>query len=200
MKQLTIDAAEQMLAWAEVQNPGPWVAHSRQVAGAAAKIAAECKMDADLAFALGLIHDVGRYKGITAMQHIVDGYYLCMNDGYEQAAQICITHSFPMQMFEEYSGVDDCDDQQRAKVIEVLQNAEYTDYDRLIQLCDSLALPNGLCLMEKRLVDVALRHGANEWMIPKWKTLFTIFGMFEGKLERPLYALFPEIVDNTFGR
>lgn len=37
-----------------------------------------------------------------------------------------------------------------------VKNAVYDDYDRLVQLCDSLALPSGFCLLEKRFVDVAL--------------------------------------------
>ena len=32
----------------------------------------------------------------------------------------------------------------------------------LIQLCDGLALPNGFCLLEKRLLDVSMRYGCNE--------------------------------------
>ena len=113
-------------------------------------------------------------------------------------AQICITHSFPTQTFEEYSGVDDCTEENRQIIREILYNTVYTDYDRLIQLCDSLALPEGICLMEKRLIDVALRHGTNDLVVPKWKALFSIFDDFESRLGAPVYSLFPEVVGNTF--
>ncbi len=48
-----------------------------------------------------------------------------------------------------------------------LAKTEYDDYDRLLQLSDALALPDGLCLIEKRLVDGALRHGVNAFKLPK---------------------------------
>ena len=40
----------------------------------------------------------------------------------------------------------------------IIEEAEYDDYDRLIQMCDSLALPDRFCLLETRFVDVALRY------------------------------------------
>ena len=30
-------------------------------------------------------------------------------------------------------------------------NAVYDDYDRLVQLCDALAMPSGFCLLERDL-------------------------------------------------
>ncbi len=199
MKTLPVSKAEAMLLWASDKNPGPWVDHSYCVAMAAKKIAVACGLEPDTAFALGLTHDIGRYKGVTAMQHILDGYELLAKDDYLHAAQICITHSFPLQIFEEYSGQNDCNEEAEQKVKNILENATYTEYDALIQLCDSLALPTGICLMEKRLVDVARRHGANELMMKKWEKLFDIFDHFQNKMEEPFYTLFPDIIKNTFG-
>jgi len=198
MNALPIDVAEAMLAWACGQNPGPWILHSKEVARAASEIASHCGMDEKCAYTLGLVHDIGRYKGPSDMMHILDGYHLMIQAGYGQAAQICLTHSFPRQEIKEYSGKDDCMPEDRQLIEEVLAASIYTDYDRLIQLCDSLALPHGICLMEKRLVDVALRHGTNDCMILKWKKLFELFDLFQEKVNTPLYTLFPEAVDNTF--
>ena len=198
MSGLSGGAAEKLLVWANEKNPGPWFDHSREVAKAASRIAAKVGLDAERAYALGLLHDIGRYKGVSAMRHITDGYFLIKEKGDAGAAQICITHSFPLQRFNAYSGVDDCDEKERAVVISVLEGVEYTAYDRLIQLCDALALSNGVCLMEKRLVDVALRHGVNEFTVPKWEKLFLIFREFESQMDGKIYNLFPEIVKNTF--
>lgn len=195
---ISVKRAEDYLNWAEKLNPGPWVDHSKVVANAAATIAEHSGLDSDRTHALGLVHDLGRYKGVTSMMHIYDGYSVLIKDGYSEAAQICITHSFPTQTFEEYTGQDDCTDEIRQEIKTILANAAYSDYDRLIQLCDALALPSGVCLMEKRLVDVALRHGANELMIEKWKKMFSPFQYFQGKMNRNLYDLFPEAVRNTF--
>lgn len=195
---ISVKKAEDYLNWAEKLNPGPWVDHSKVTARAAAIIADRGGLDPDRAYALGLVHDLGRYKGVTSMMHVYDGYSVLIKDGYSEAAQICITHSFPTQNFEEYSGRDDCTEEIRKEIKTILAKAVYTDYDRLIQLCDALALPAGVCLMEKRLVDVALRHGANALMIGKWKKMFSIFGYFQEKTGGNLYELFPEAVRNTF--
>lgn len=32
-----------------------------------------------------------------------------------------------------------------------VENAVYDDYDRLVQLCDALAMPTGFCLLENGL-------------------------------------------------
>jgi hypothetical protein len=79
-----------------------------------------------------------------------------------------------------------------------LEQIEYDCYDRLIQLCDSLALPSGFCLMEKRLVDVVLRYGTNPLTIPKWKAYFAIRDEFESEIGGSIYALLPGVVENTF--
>jgi len=47
-------------------------------------------------------------------------------------------------------------------------------YDKFIQLCGALALPSGFTLIEKKLVDVALRHWVNNYIIPKWKAFMEI--------------------------
>ncbi len=198
MEQLCVKHAEELLEWASSQNPGPWVDHSKVVAGAAAKIAEKCDLDTETAYGLGLLHDIGRHKGPTAMMHILDGYDLLEAQGYPFAAQICVTHSFPTQTFQEYSGANDCTPENQTRIMTILEAAQYSEYDRLIQLCDSLALPEGVCLMEKRLVDVAMRHGTNQWMLAKWKALFSIFESFQLRMDVPFYSLFPEIVENTF--
>jgi len=190
--------AQKYLQWAEKCNPGPWVSHSKVVARAAGEIAAVCGLDKETAQVLGMLHDLGRYKGVTAMQHIIDGYEFLLKEGFEDAAQICITHSFPIQDISVYSGENDCSPEMYRKITHILFHARYTDYDQLIQLCDSLALPAGVCLLEKRLFDVALRHGVNEQTIPKWKAIFNIWEYFTIKSGTNLYDLFEEVESITF--
>ncbi|MDI6881043.1 MAG: hypothetical protein QMC95_13370 [Desulfitobacteriaceae bacterium] len=71
-------------------------------------------------------------------------------------------------------------------------------YDELIQLCDALTTPKGFCLLEKRLVDVALRYGVNDLTVLKWKATFEIKGKFEAVIGRPIYNLLPGIEETTF--
>lgn len=196
----TKEKAEELLKWAGQKNPGPWIEHSKVVANAAKSIAQESQnLDSDKAYILGLIHDIGRYAGVTSIKHIYDGYILMLRDGYIEAAQICLTHSFPIQDFSYYAGgKNDCSIEETGILISELEKAVYTDYDLLIQLCDSLALPQGICLMEKRLMDVAMRYGLKEFTLDYWKKMFEIKDYFTKKIsQKSLYELFPEVVQIT---
>ncbi len=57
----TLDEAERILKEAEQLNPGAWVDHSRNVALGARIIAGKTgDMVPELAYVLGLLHDIGR--------------------------------------------------------------------------------------------------------------------------------------------
>ncbi len=79
-----------------------------------------------------------------------------------------------------------------------VKNAEYDDYDRLVQLGDALALPTGFCLLEKRFVDVTVRYGVHPWTIDRWKKIMEIKDMFEKKIGCSIYNLLPGVIENSF--
>ena len=83
-------------------------------------------------------------------------------------------------------------------VKQFIKNAVYDDYDRLVQLCDALALPTGFCLLEKRFVDVAIRYGTHAATIDRWKKVLEIKLMFEKKTGCSIYDLLPGVIENTF--
>lgn len=180
-------------------NPGPWAEHSIHVGKAAELIAQNCpNLNSELASILGILHDIGRRFGVTSMRHSLDGYHFLAQKGYIIPAKICITHSFPYKNVNAVFGNWDCNDEEFNFVKSFLDNIEFDDYDRLIQLCDALALPQGFCLMEKRMIDVALRHGLNEYIVQKWQETFKIQKYFENKLGKSLYSILPGVVENTF--
>ena len=73
--ELNCNTAEAALAWAGQQNPGNWIGHSRFVALACKNIAAKCNnMDADQAYCFGLLHDIGRYAGVSSERHRINRY------------------------------------------------------------------------------------------------------------------------------
>lgn len=191
--------AIEYLDWAEKQNPGLWVKHCQHVAKAAETIASHCiNMDGERAFVLGLLHDIGRYRGVTSIKHIYDGYKLMLKDGFPTVAQICLTHSFPVQDFNFYAGGEnDCSDEETQELISALKKAEYSDYDRLIQLCDSIATIDGVCLMEKRLMDVAMRYGVKSYSQQYWQQMFNIRDDFSRRLGKSIYSLFSEVAEIT---
>lgn len=191
--------AEKALEMAGLSNPGPWTAHSKYVAMACKNIADKCpELSAEKAYLYGLLHDIGRYPGVTSERHLLDGYRYCTERGWTKAAQICISHAFIIQDIRTSIGVFDMSEEEYQFMKQFISQAVYDDYDRLVQLCDSLALPSGFCLLEKRLVDVTLRYGVHEATIPRWKKVFEIKQMFEEKMGCSIYNVLPGVVENTF--
>ena len=184
------DIARHILDDAYVFNPGLWREHSQTVAFAAKTIAEHVEgMEPEKAYSLGLLHDIGRIKGFSHMRHIIDGYRYLSNMGYEDNARICITHSFPIKNINSYSGKNDCSPDDSEAISLLLSMYEYDDYDRLIQLCDAVALPGKMCIIERRLIDVAIRYGINEYSIPKWKAFLELKDYFDQSAGRDIYTL-----------
>ena len=190
--------AENALAQAERANPGPWADHSCYVALACQNIASRCpNLDADLAYIYGLLHDIGRYAGVTSERHLIDGYRYCMERGWEKAAQICISHAFMVKDISSSIGVFDMPPEDKAFMADFVKHAVYDDYDYLVQLCDALALPTGFCLLEKRFVDVAIRYGTHPATVDRWKAVLAIKARFEAAIGGSIYDCLPGAVENS---
>ncbi len=195
----TLHQAEQILTEAERLNPGPWAQHSRVVAQAAQGIGAHLPgIDPAQVYVDGLLHDIGRRAGPTDMRHVLDGYTYLAGLGFDGAARICLTHSFPVKDARAGSGQWDVTPQEMEFVQNYLAHIEYGDEDRLLQLCDSLALPSGFCLIEKRLLDVCLRHGFNDFTLAKWGAFLQIQRDFEQVIGASIYQFLPGVIENTF--
>jgi len=196
----TLKEAKTMLEEAAKLNPGPWFEHSVYAAEAAQLIAQNCEgMNSDTAYVFGMLHDIGRRFGITGMRHIIDGYHFLMEKGYYKVAKVCITHSFDCKDIKTAFGKWDCTEEEYNFVKQYLEDIEYDDYDRLIQLCDALAYTTGFYLVEKRMVEAVLRHGVNEYTTLKWKATLESKDYFEGKMGKSVYSILPGVVENTFG-
>ena len=184
--------AEKELELGNSLNPGVWTEHSRFVAKACEFIAKAAGMDANKAYIFGLLHDIGR----CGQKHIYAGYVYCMKKGWDEVAKISMTHSFLFNDAEigvpEYDGIN----QEWLFVKDYIQKTSFDDYDRLVQLCDSLANPNGFCVAEKRLVDITLRYGILPKKKKKWKKLFEIKAYFDEKCGQNIYNLLPGIEKN----
>ena len=193
-----VKTAQAALAWAAAQNPGPWEAHSCHVAAACRAIAEHCEdLDEEKSYVLGLLHDIGRHAGVTSERHLIDGYRYCIGRGWEKAAQVCISHAFMLQDITTSIGTFDVTDEDYAFMKEFVAHAKYDDYDRLVQLCDALALPSGFCLLEKRFVDVTLRYGFHPATLDRWRRTLDLKTYFEGKIGRSIYDLLPGVAENS---
>ena len=191
--------AKQALREAGQRNPGPWIGHSESVAQNAKLIAQRCGLDAQKAYVMGLLHDIGRREGVSGIKHIFDGYAYMLEMGEKEIARICLTHSFPLKDVQTYIGAYDCTEEQLAFLRDFLEHTEQDDYDRLIQLCDAISLPEGACIMEKRLVDVALRHGLPEFSLDKWRAFLALKQYFDDKCGCNLYEFLPNVFKNSIG-
>lgn len=190
MKVPTIAEAEKLLNEAEKLNSGLWVAHNKTTGFCARTIAEKCdNLNADIAYVLGLLHDIGRREGVTDMRHIIDGYRFMKSLGYDDSARICLTHSFPYKDINSYNGQNDCSEEDTRFIQGFIKNAEYNDYDKLIQLCDAISFPDGPTYIEKRLVDVVLRRGFNDLTIPKWKVFLKLKDYFDNKTQTNIYKI-----------
>ena len=168
----TREEAKKLLAEAETHNPGAWARHSEVVAFCAERIAQACPdLDAEKAYVLGLLHDIGRRFGVKHFGHIYDGYRYMNELGYDEVARICASHSFSIQRIEDY-----------------LAELEYDDYDKLIQLCDAIGAAEGVVSMEERMGDVKRRYGA--YPQDKWDRNLWLKDYFSNKAGKDIYSLF----------
>lgn len=182
------NTAEQLLKDAEQCNPGAWVNHSKITARCAEQIAGACAgMNSEKAYIVGLLHDIGRKFGVKHIGHIYDGYHYMLELGYDEAAKICLTHSFSIQNIQDYIGRFDITDDELKELETALSAAEYDDYDRLIQLCDSMAGAEGVMTMEARMSDVARRYG--NYPQEKWDKNMELKDYFSAKAGMDIYEI-----------
>ena len=173
-------------------NPGPWTKHSENVGIAARNIAQKIEgLDEDKAYIIGVLHDIGRRVGIVDIPtHVYEGYKFCMEKGWDEAARICMTHSY-LRMKDEFNYEPDSDVEKEIK--NYIIDCETDDYDRLIQLCDALAVDYGFVILEKRFVDVTRRYGIMEEYIKGWEVAFDIKDHFEEMMGCSIYDVLPDV-------
>ncbi len=180
-------------------NPGRWVDHCKYMGTARRNIAEACGMDYEKAEVLGTLHDIGRRVGFTGIRHIVDGYNYAMEKGWDDVARISMTHSFASNVPTINPSMMDLTDDEFEFVKSYLSSIEYNDYDALAHLCDNIALHSGCVLLEKRMIDISIRHGVHEGTVPRWKRLFELKAYFEKKMGgKSIYSVLPGVVENTF--
>ena len=107
--------------------------------------------------------------------------------GYDEVARICLTHSFQVQRLGAYIGKYDIPPEAVAELDAALSAVTYNDYDRLIQLCDTLAGTDGPVDMAARMEDVRRRYG--DYPQDKWNKNFELRGYFEHWAGADLYEI-----------
>ncbi len=183
---------------ARTLNPGIWIEHSKNVGLACSLIAENCNgLDKEKAYVLGLLHDIGRRAGIMSTRHIIEGYKYCMSRSWEDVAKVCLTHSFMIKDVKTEIGKWDVSNEEYDFIKNYIQNVEYDDYDKLLQICDSLGSANRLCYLEERFIDVTRRYGFNEYTVSRWEAIYEIQAYFERKMGKPLYSIIKIKLENS---
>ena len=136
---------------------------------------------------LGLLHDIGRTFGVRHLGHVSDGYSYMKKIGCDEVAKVCLTHSFATQTLEEYIGKYDVSEDELSLIQTELEKSVYDDYDRLVQLCDSLAGAEGVLDIEERMLDVKRRYGF--YPQEKWDAHIGLRRYFEEKMGRDVYEV-----------
>ncbi len=184
----TREEALELLTEAEKCNPGAWGNHSRIAARCAEKIARECNdLDSDKAYILGLLHDIGRKFGVRHLGHVSDGYSYMRSLGYDEAAKVCLTHSFNKLTTDVYIGKFDTTDEELRLIQDNLKTVVIDEYDKLIQLCDSIAGSEGVLDIEERMNDVKRRYGS--YPQEKWDNNLKLKRYFEEKMGKDIYTV-----------
>ncbi len=112
-----------------------------------------------------------------------------MSLGYDEVAKICLTHPFNNQTTKEYIGKFDVSDEELNLIKNTLAKVDMSDYDRLIQLCDSLAGSEGVLDIEERMGDVKQRYGY--YPQEKWDSNIRLKKYFEEKAGKDIYEIHP---------
>ena len=107
--------------------------------------------------------------------------------GYDEVAQVCLTHSFNNHTVEEYIGRFDVSEEELTLIKTELAKTEYDEYDRLIQLCDALAGADGVLDIEERMGDVKRRYGS--FPQDKWNANLALKKHFEEKMGKDIYTV-----------
>lgn len=109
-------------------------------------------LDPDTAYALGLIHNIGRIKDETKTKvpHGLEGFDFLIKSGLKNLAPISLTHNFVSKQinpadFPVYSK------HQIHEASNILSDIEYNDYDRLIQLADNFSRGREILSLKERI-------------------------------------------------
>lgn len=160
-------------------NATSWINHSINVAFATYNLANMIGLDPNYAFIYGLLHDYGR-KYVHNFEHVIKGFESLVDLGYENEARACLIHSFingkrfclmeiadsnfylddnNNEKYKDYSVVDD--------LTKVLENINYNDYDRILNIADLMATSFGVVSSKDRIKDILTRRNnleeASNW-------------------------------------
>ena len=178
-----------------------WIDHSICVGNTAGVIAKALDLDDDYAKTLGYIHDIGKKfksENHDALPHAVNGYNYLKELGYsDKYAGVCLKHSFlnnDIDCLANNANETDKSNPNYEFVKNYIQK-EYSIYEKIINLADLMCTTKILTL-DKRMIDLLLRHGVYAKTQYHIKQAVKLKEYFDDLLGYNLYDLLPEIKEN----
>lgn len=199
MKNEALNLFREMTPKAQALGWVGWEDHSQNVALVSEKIAKAAGLDADKAYVLGLLHDIG--KSISTpdenMTHHLTGYDLLLEHHLPAAARVAITHTFydgqEMDHFWDIISQNGLADKTQTLLAAF---HPYDDYDKLIQLADNMATSSGVTTIAERFCDVLTRH-----LLPNPRKNLTALNSlktyFDQKCGQSVYKLLQDDIEKT---
>lgn len=150
-------------------------------------------LDPDKAYALGLLHDIGRWRpsSLKSVPHEVLGYKTLQMLGLEEASPIALTHSMPAPEFTKgefsnkaiFMGNNDAQNYGER----FIRHHEMDDYDHLIQFCDVISNHDCNRKIEDSLEGFQARFGFSQEREDKFNAIISNMHEFENKYDINVY-------------
>lgn len=151
-------------------NTSSWFSHSLYMGKLCFDLARILCLNEEVAFTLGILHDIGR-KYDHCFNHVIKGCEFLYSIGWHNEAIGCLTHSFVnggrcSNNEASLPGfyVDENGNPKweiGAKIDDVgyfLNHYDYTDYDRILNIADLMATDKGIVSPYDRIEDIATRR------------------------------------------
>lgn len=184
------DKVRNMVDEAFKKNPGKWIIHSHIIGKTTEKIAKEIGLDPEIAYAAGMLHDIGKGYGYEDLSHMMEGYRILRFDSYFFPAKIALTHGFVTDDVGSYHGANNLSDRDYEFLKAYLKKREIGPYEKLVILLDNLIGEKYLGL-EKR---ESLRNIAfDEKRLERIEILKNWQNDLESKLEKPIESYLPRL-------
>ncbi len=197
---LSIERAYNFLEDAPRKNKELWIKHSVNVAIVAERLAEQLKLNSKKAYVLGLVHDIGRRKKEhVGLRHIIEGYHFLEEQGYEEEARVCLTHTFYARNLVKPNLIKANTNLTRNEIEFISQYINkngFNLYDKILQIADNMGSATGINTIERRRTESMLRYGITDVSEKNLRGIFKVQNEIEEKLGFSIYKIFPEVTDN----
>lgn len=151
-------------------NTSSWFSHSLYMGKLSFDLAKILGLNEEIAFTLGILHDIGR-KYDHSFNHVIKGCEFLYTIGWYNESISCLTHSFvnggrcsnnepalPGFYVDDFGNEKWLSDTKMDDVGYFLKHYNYTEYDRILNIADLMATDKGIVSPFDRIEDIATRR------------------------------------------